>query len=101
VIREHGATVAYPVDIPDLSVLKVGGEPATTDIACKYMTPSAIILLYSARADVTVVWEFKHLGVPEFIRGLAQSKVHSLQDIIGFNKQHKDITLPESELLLR
>ncbi|KAI1846389.1 hypothetical protein JX266_007594 [Neoarthrinium moseri] len=66
--------IKYPIEVPDASKLTVDGEQAIMPIA---------------------FWEFKNVGLPEFIKSLAESPVRSLEEIIDFNETHKDKALPQ------
>ncbi|KAI0129715.1 amidase signature domain-containing protein [Xylariales sp. AK1849] len=74
VMTDLNDAVKYPIEFPDTASLLVDGEDAIMPIA---------------------FWEFKNLGIPKFIKGLTESPVSSLQEIIEFNEKHKDKALPE------
>ncbi|KAI1203982.1 amidase signature enzyme [Nemania serpens] len=73
-VKQKGAIVRYPVEIAPVASLAIEGKPALIQIA---------------------YWEFKNVTIPEFIGSFEKCRVGSLDDIIRFNEQHKDIAMPE------
>ncbi|KAK7968843.1 amidase [Apiospora saccharicola] len=70
-IQKDGCTAKYPVELPDCSVLTVDGQDAIMPIACSIGSDADL-------AD----WEFKHIGLPEFIEAFEECPVRSLEDLI-------------------
>lgn len=87
----------YPVEIAPVASLAIEGKPALIQIACKW-PPAAVV---SGSRFLTYIslrcldWEFKNVTIPEFIGSFEKCRVGSLDDIIRFNEQHKDIAMPE------
>ncbi|KAK9415502.1 putative Amidase domain-containing protein [Seiridium unicorne] len=73
-IKQQGCAVRFPVDISDLSELNIDGKDCITPIA---------------------FWDFKHIGIPTFIEGFSDAPVTSLEDIVRFNENNKDLAMPE------
>lgn len=71
---EMGVDVVYPVELPALSSLNLDGRNSFEPI---------------------VYHEFKD-RLAEFIRHFDQTNVHSLAEIINFNLEHPELTLPPS-----
>jgi len=72
-IRELGATVKYPVTLPEPTAVQVDGQSATGVIA---------------------YWEFKHISVPDFIKELSEPEIKSINDIVAFNEKYKKFAMP-------
>ncbi|MDP9296425.1 MAG: amidase [Actinomycetota bacterium] len=68
VLHDAGATVVDPADIPH-----------STDI----FDPEFTVLLY----------EFKH-DIAAYLSGLSNTSMHTLADLIAFNKAHADLEMP-------
>ncbi|TGJ81067.1 hypothetical protein E0Z10_g7700 [Xylaria hypoxylon] len=62
------------LDILDLSELNIDGKDAIMPIA---------------------FWDFKHIGIPTFIEGFSDAPVASLEEIVRFNEQNQNLTMPE------
>ncbi|KAK6078644.1 hypothetical protein SCUP515_09694 [Seiridium cupressi] len=74
-IKQQGCAVRFPADISDLSELNIDGKDCITPIACKS--------------------DLKHIGIPTFIEGFSDAPVTSLEDIVRFNENNKDLAMPE------
>lgn len=44
---------------------------------------------------ITTVWEFKNLGVPDFLAKLIHTEIRSIVDIVKFNEKHARYAMPE------
>ncbi|KAK8126904.1 Amidase signature domain protein [Apiospora kogelbergensis] len=73
VLQEDGCTIKYPIELQDCSVLAVDGQDAIMPIA---------------------YWEFKHIGLPNFIDAFDECLVTSLEDLIQLNKDHAETAMP-------
>ncbi|KAH8647843.1 amidase signature domain-containing protein [Xylariales sp. PMI_506] len=72
-LKASGCSLKYPVEVADASTLTVDGEDAIMPIA---------------------FWDFKNIGIPEFLQSFDQSPVQSLKDIIDYNENNKEKALP-------
>ncbi|OTB04265.1 hypothetical protein M426DRAFT_11887 [Hypoxylon sp. CI-4A] len=63
------------------------------------VTPSVRAALYALKPTIgiqdTIDWDFKNIGIPEFIKGFDECPVQSLEDIIKFNEEHSSAAMPE------
>ncbi|KAL6833448.1 amidase signature enzyme [Trichoderma sp. SZMC 28015] len=72
-LKEAGGAIHYPVAVPDVSELTVGGKEAFMKIA---------------------FWDCKNRTIDNFLKEYEESPVRSLADIVKFNEEHKDDALP-------
>ncbi|KAF2714645.1 amidase signature enzyme [Pleomassaria siparia CBS 279.74] len=71
---EMGVNIVYPIELPSQASLNIEGKNSFEPV------------VYS---------EFKE-RLSEFIRQFKSTKVHSLAEIINFNLEHRELTLPPS-----
>ncbi|KAK6833337.1 hypothetical protein PG987_008031 [Apiospora arundinis] len=83
-MEERGCYVKYPAAIADVSELDIGGKSTGIHIS---------------------FWDFKHIGLPEFIDAFNECPVTQLEDIVNFNDANRATAMPEpyteQDLLLR
>jgi len=88
---EMGVDIVYPVELPSQSTLNLDGRNSFEPIVCKshqhHSSPKTTTLTPSPDS------EFKEC-LAEFIRQFKITKVHSLAEIINFNLEHPELTLP-------
>lgn len=88
---EMGVDIVYPVELPSQSSLNLeDGKNSFEPIVCTSKFPH---LSTFAHTDLYADSEFKEC-LAEFIRQFKITKVHSLAEIINFNKEHPELTLP-------
>lgn len=91
VLRGHGVHIQYPVIIPR-------AEDVWPSLV-KIMRTSTITSQLLNMADNAEEHEF-HPSINEYLQDLEHSKVHSLEELVEFNREHADLELPPGMLLL-
>ena len=50
-------------------------------------------------ANVSSDWDFKHIGIPKFVRAFENCPIKSVEDIVNFNEAHKGKAMPKRKLV--
>jgi amidase len=82
--------VVYPVELPSQSSLNLDGKNCFEAVVCKLIYDSGKALNANY---LSLDSEFREC-LSEFIRQFKITKVHSLAEIINFNLEHPELTLP-------